>query len=179
MANNEAWFLFYVINRQHAGFGNRAHSTSDKRRCYLKLLSKRVLKVFPRPCWMFWLWCGLEALSVFPDIALWAPRRQGYLLIESQDVAAKREYKQWCDNPAISSAMKVSSCEMSVQQDSRGSPSSVYFQSDLSRHTQSVWLHSAHVTFSFIFFTVCHDALTFHPLLTYIPEENGGSGGAA
>lgn len=43
-------------------------------------------------------------------------------------MAAKREYKQRCDNPAILSAMKVSSCEMSVRQDSSGSPSSVYFR---------------------------------------------------
>lgn len=38
-------------------------------------------------------------------------------------MAAKHEYKQRGDNPAILSAMKESSCEMSLQQDSSGSPS--------------------------------------------------------
>lgn len=66
---------------------------------------------------MFWLRRRLEAVRVLPNITLWAPLRQDDLIIESQDMAAKHEYKQRCDNPAILSAMKGSSCELSTQQD--------------------------------------------------------------
>lgn len=54
-------------------------------------------------------------------------------------MAAKREYKQRCDNPAILSAMKASLCEMSMQRDSNWSPSSIY-----SRNAGAVGLVPSH-----------------------------------